>query len=81
MNEEQSKTMQATVDAIYRAESRRVFATLIRLLGDLVRNGRISSTDGPWVETKEQRVCCIEVRPIRPIRDSVAVARQRNNND
>ena len=26
--------MQATVDAIYRAESRRVFATLIRLLGD-----------------------------------------------
>ncbi len=27
-------TMRETVDAVYRAESRRVFATLIRLLGD-----------------------------------------------
>ncbi len=34
MSEEQSRTMHVTVDAVYRSESRRVFATLIRLLGD-----------------------------------------------
>jgi hypothetical protein len=62
-----------------------------------VRNGKVSITDGPFAETKEQlagfymieardlneaiqiaskippaRVGCIEVRPIRPIRESVA---------
>ena len=62
-----------------------------------VRNGKVSITDGPFAETKEQlagfymiaahdlneaiqiaaqippaRVGSIEVRPIRPIRDSVA---------
>lgn len=62
-----------------------------------VRNGRVSVTDGPFAETKEQlagfymieakdlneaiqvaagippaRVGCIEVRPIRPIRETVA---------
>jgi RNA polymerase sigma-70 factor (ECF subfamily) len=35
MSEDAGKTMQDIVDGIYRAESRRVFATLIRLLGDL----------------------------------------------
>jgi RNA polymerase sigma-70 factor (ECF subfamily) len=35
MSEDAGKTMQGIVDGIYRAESRRVFATLIRLLGDL----------------------------------------------
>ena len=34
MNKHHSTDIQATVDAVYRAESRRVFATLIRLLGD-----------------------------------------------
>ena len=34
MSEEQSQTMRVTVDAVYRSESRRVFATLVRLLGD-----------------------------------------------
>ena len=33
-NQSQSSDMRITVDAVYRAESRRVFATLIRLLGD-----------------------------------------------
>jgi hypothetical protein len=67
-----------------------------------VRNGRVSITDGPFAETKEQlagfylveakdldeatalaarippaRVGCVEVRPIRPIRETVG--RQRNN--
>jgi hypothetical protein len=67
-------------------------ATTIR-----VRNGKVSLTDGPFAETKEQlagfymieardldeaialaseippaRVGCIEVRPIRPIRETVA---------
>ena len=64
-----------------------------------VRNGKVSVTDGPFAETKEQlagfymieardlneaiqiaskippaRIGCIEVRPIRPIRDTVAEA-------
>ena len=34
MIEDTAKRMRETVDAVYRAESRRVFATLIRLLGD-----------------------------------------------
>jgi RNA polymerase sigma-70 factor (ECF subfamily) len=34
MGENHTTDMRATVDAVYRAESRRVFATLIRLLGD-----------------------------------------------
>lgn len=71
-------------------------ATTIRM-----RNGKVSATDGPWVETKEQlagfymleakdldeaiqlaakippaRVGSIEVRPIRPVRETVAAARQ-----
>jgi hypothetical protein len=62
-----------------------------------VRNGKLSVTDGPFAETKEQlagfymveardlneaiqiaakippaRVGCVEVRPIRPIRETVA---------
>jgi hypothetical protein len=65
-----------------------------------MRNGRLSVTDGPFAETKEQlagfymieardlneaiqvaskippaRVGCVEVRPIRPIRETVAEAR------
>ncbi len=64
-----------------------------------VRNGKVSVTDGPFAETKEQlagfymieardlneaiqiaskippaRVGCVEVRPIRPIRETVAQA-------
>jgi hypothetical protein len=64
-----------------------------------VRNGKLSITDGPFAETKEQlagfymieardlnaaiqiaakippaRIGCIEVRPIRPVRDMVADA-------
>jgi RNA polymerase sigma-70 factor (ECF subfamily) len=34
MSENSTTDMRTTVDAVYRAESRRVFATLIRLLGD-----------------------------------------------
>ena len=34
MNEDAAKTMREMVDVVYRYESRRVFATLIRLLGD-----------------------------------------------
>jgi hypothetical protein len=70
-------------------------ATTVRM-----RNGRLSVTDGPFAETKEQlagfymieardlneaiqvaskippaRVGCVEVRPIRPIRETVAEAR------
>ena len=37
MNTNESERMRATVEAIYRDESRRVFATLIRLLGDFDR--------------------------------------------
>ena len=71
-----------------------------------VRNGKVSVTDGPFAETKEQlagfymieakdlneavdlaakippaRVGSVEVRPIRPIRETVAQAgsRQRKN--
>lgn len=72
-------------------------ATTVRL-----RNDKVSVTDGPFAETKEQlagfymieardlneairiaskippaRVGSIEVRPIRPIRESVAEARSR----
>ncbi len=64
-----------------------------------VRNGKLTITDGPFAETKEQlagfylieardlneaiqvaskippaRVGCVEVRPIRPIRETVAGA-------
>jgi hypothetical protein len=74
-------------------------ATTVRM-----RNGKLSITDGPFAETKEQlagfymieardlnaaiqiaakippaRVGCIEVRPIRPIRDTVAEARRSKN--
>ena len=67
-------------------------ATTVRM-----RNGKLSVTDGPFAETKEQlagfymieardlneaiqiaskippaRVGCVEVRPIRPIRETVA---------
>ena len=70
-------------------------ATTVRM-----RNGKLSVTDGPFAETKEQlagfymieardlneaiqiaakippaRVGCVEVRPIRPIRETVAEAR------
>src|SRR5215813_8919807 len=34
MSEAASKNARAAVDAVYRSESRRVFATLVRLLGD-----------------------------------------------
>src|SRR4030095_13765615 len=34
MNPDAAERVRATADAIYRAESRRVFATLVRLLGD-----------------------------------------------
>ena len=37
MNDNAAKAVRATVEAIYRSESRRVFATLIRLLGDFDR--------------------------------------------
>ena len=37
MNDDATKAVRATVEAIYRGESRRVFATLIRLLGDFDR--------------------------------------------
>lgn len=72
-------------------------ATTVRM-----RNGRVSVTDGPFAETKEQlagfymieardldqaiqiasrippaRVGSIEVRPIRPIRETVALAQQQ----
>ena len=69
-----------------------------------VRNGKVSITDGPFAETKEQlagfymieardlneaiqiagrippaRVGSIEVRPIRPIRETVAQVRPRKH--
>ncbi|MCX8113926.1 MAG: hypothetical protein N3D71_02520, partial [Burkholderiaceae bacterium] len=34
MREDTAERVHATVESIYRAESRRVFATLVRLLGD-----------------------------------------------
>ena len=67
-----------------------------------IRNGKLSVTDGPFAETKEQlagfymieardlneaiqiaskippaRVGCVEVRPIRPIRETVAAKSQQ----
>jgi hypothetical protein len=67
-----------------------------------VRNGKVSITDGPFAETKEQlagfymieardlneaiqlaakippaRVGCVEVRPIRPIREAVAASKNQ----
>jgi len=72
-------------------------ATTVRM-----RNGKLSVTDGPFAETKEQlagfymieardlneaiqiaskippaRVGCVEVRPIRPIRETVAATVQQ----
>ena len=72
-------------------------ATTVRM-----RNGKLSVTDGPFAETKEQlagfymieardlneaiqiaskippaRVGCVEVRPIRPIRETVAAQSQQ----
>jgi hypothetical protein len=72
-------------------------ATTVRM-----RDGKLSVTDGPFAETKEQlagfymieardlneaiqiaakippaRVGCVEVRPIRTIRETVAAHRQR----
>ena len=69
-----------------------------------VRNGKMSITDGPFAETKEQlagfymidardlneaiqiaskippaRVGCVEVRPIRPIREAVAEAQMQRH--
>ena len=69
-----------------------------------VRNGKLSITDGPFAETKEQlagfylieardlnaaiqvaakippaQIGSIEVRPIRPIRETVAEARRRRS--
>ena len=69
-----------------------------------VRNSKMSITDGPFAETKEQlagfymieardlneaiqiaakippaRVGSIEVRPVRPIRETVALAAERGN--
>src|SRR5271156_489700 len=35
MSEDANEKMRAIVDGVYRSESRRVFATLIRLLGDM----------------------------------------------
>jgi hypothetical protein len=74
-------------------------ATTVRM-----RNGKMSITDGPFAETKEQlagfymieardlneaiqiaakippaRVGSIEVRPVRPIRETVALAAEREN--
>lgn len=71
-----------------------------------VRDGKLSITDGPFAETKEQltgfymieaedvdaavriaagippaRAGSIEVRPIRPIRESVAEAKGRSSNN
>jgi RNA polymerase sigma-70 factor (ECF subfamily) len=37
MNNPEIERVRATVEAVYREESRRVFATLIRLLGDFDR--------------------------------------------
>jgi hypothetical protein len=70
-----------------------------------VRNGRLSITDGPFAETKEQlagfymieatdldeavriasgippaQVGCIEVRPVRPIRETVLTAKRTGTN-
>ena len=67
-----------------------------------VRNGKLSVTDGPFAETKEQlagfymieardlneaiqiaakippaRIGCVEVRPVRPIREAVAARLQQ----
>jgi hypothetical protein len=69
-----------------------------------VRSGRVSITDGPFAETKEQlagfyvieardlneaiqiaarvppaRIGCVEVRPIRPIREAVAARAAAKN--
>ena len=75
-------------------------ATTVRM-----RNGKLSVTDGPFAETKEQlagfymieardlneaiqiaskippaRVGCVEVRPVRPIRETVAARFQQGRN-
>jgi hypothetical protein len=71
-----------------------------------IRNGKLSVTDGPFAETKEQlagfymveardlneaiqiagkippaRVGSVEVRPIRPIRETVAAKAQSSNHE
>ena len=76
-------------------------ATTVRM-----RNGKLSITDGPFAESKEQlagfymieardlneaiqvaskippaRVGCVEVRPIRPIRESVAETKSQLRNN
>ena len=59
-------------------------ATTVRM-----RDGKLSVTDGPFAETKEQlasrippaRVGSIEVRPVRPIRETVAQAKARSSQE
>lgn len=76
-------------------------ATTVRM-----HNGKVSITDGPFAETKEQlagfymieakdldeavriasgippaRVGCIEVRPVRPIRETMCAATQSGTNN
>ena len=79
MQDGRNEHAREAVERVYRAESRRVLASLIRLLGDFdraeealhdafvaalqpiatattlrVRNGKMSTTDGPFAETREQ---------------------------
>lgn len=58
----------AQLDALFRAESRRIYVTLVRLLGDLDLDEAIRLAAG----IPPARVGCIEVRPTRPIRETVA---------
>ncbi|HEX9736546.1 MAG TPA: YciI family protein [Thermoanaerobaculia bacterium] len=64
MSQDDVEQIRQQVDAVYRAESRRVLATLIRLLGDFdlaeeaLHDAFTAAverwTDGPFAETKEQ---------------------------
>ena len=93
-------------DAAIRADGRCIASEALQSVNTAttvrVRGGKLSVTDGPFAETKEQlagfylieardlneaiqiaakippaEVGCVEVRPIRPIREDVAAAQAR----
>ena len=67
MREITASQIHETVDAIYRGESRRVFATLVRLLGDFelaeeaLHDAFASATRSPrdWTQHRQASACWI----------------------
>lgn len=71
MDENPAPAARAAVEALYRAESRAVLATLIRLLGSfyLIEARDLDEAIALAAKIPPARVGCVEVRPVRPIRE------------